>query len=82
MTVNELSVNSSGVGVLTKETGVCEPGVPTMLNRMVKMIAESGTVTPINVGSFQEKVSLPVPTCVVPKLDSDILGNPKKVMLL
>jgi hypothetical protein len=80
--VKVLSVNSSGVGVLAKVTGVTAPGAPTKLYRTVNKIAESGTVTPTSVGSFHEKVNFPEPICVSPKLDIDMLGRPKNGMLL
>jgi hypothetical protein len=64
-----------GVGELTKVTGVVEPPDPTKLNRTLKIVVPAGTVIPVTLLSFQEKVNLPEPTCEVPKLEPERNGK-------
>ena len=43
---------------------------------MAKITVESGTETPRKVGSSQEKVIRPLPTCANPKLETFMFGKP------
>ncbi len=72
-----LSTNSNWVGAFRNAIGVWVPGRPGTLNSNWKRMVESGTVTPLKVGSSQEKVSKPLAVWVRPKLEAAILGSPK-----